>query len=413
MSDHRMPGPDQQPPASIDVSGPAADLRLFLVAGEHSGDALGAKLMAAIKAQLRGRVRYLGVGGPLMEREGLASQFPLSDVAVMGPLAIAARLPRLIARVYQTVDAAIAANPDAVVIIDAPEFTQPIAKRIRKRRPDIPIVNYVSPSVWAWRPGRARRMRAWVDHIMALLPFEPDVHVRLGGPKCTYVGHPLIERSDEIQTADAEKLSAELGLSSDWPVLVVLPGSRRSEVERLMAPFGEAVRLLGERGVRPEVLIPTVEHVRCLIEAKAAEWPIRPHVLAGEEKKYRAFRLAKAALAASGTVTLELALAGTPMVVSYRVDKIAALLGFLVKTPHFALSNLVLGERVFPELMQDDCTPEKLAAALHEVLTPGPVRDRQLAALARVPALLKLASGTPSDAAAAIVIAEARRQRRH
>ncbi len=412
MSDHRRPETGQQLPASTDAAGLAGDLRIFLVAGEHSGDALGAKLMSAIRARLSGRVRYSGVGGPLMEREGLASEFPLSDVAVMGPLVIAVRLPRLIARVYQAVDAAIAASPDVVVIIDAPEFTQPIAKRIRKRRPDIPIVNYVSPSVWAWRPGRARRMRAWVDHIMALLPFEPDVHVRLGGPKCTYVGHPLIERSDEIETADAQKLSIELGLSDDRPVLVVLPGSRRSEVARLMEPFGEAVRLLADKGIHPAVLIPAVEHVRPLIEAQAAGWPSKPHILAGDDDKFRAFRRADAALAASGTVTLELALAGTPMVVGYRVDRLAAQLQFLVKTPHFALSNLVLGDRAFPELMQDDCTPEKLAAALLEVLTPGPVRERQLAAIARVPGLLKLPSGTPSEAAAAIVLAEARRQQR-
>lgn len=397
---------------AIDVSGPAGDLLLFLVAGEHSGDALGAKLMAAINARRRGRVRYLGVGGPHMEREGLVSQFPLSDVAVMGPLAIAARLPRLVSRVYRTVDAAIAANPDAVVIIDAPEFTQPIAKRIRKRRPEIPIVNYVSPSVWAWRPGRARRMKAWVDHLMALLPFEPEAHQRLGGPPCTYVGHPLIERYDEIRTADPYSLRTELDLAPDKPVLVVLPGSRRSEIERLMQPFGETIRLLQRQAINPEVLLPTVEHVRPLIEAKLADWPVKPHILLGDADKFRAFRLANAALAASGTVTLELALAGTPMVVAYRVDKLAAQLQFLVKTPHFALANLVLGERAFPEFMQENCTPEKLAAALEDLLVPGPARDKQLAALARVPGIMRRQSGPPSEAAAGIVLAEALRPRR-
>lgn len=399
-------------PTAIEVSGPVSELRLFLVAGEHSGDALGAKLMAAINARQRGRVRYLGVGGELMEREGLISQFPLSDVAVMGPLAIAMRLPRLVSRVYQTVDAAVAADPDAVVIIDAPEFTQPIAKRIRKRRPKLPIVNYVSPSVWAWRPGRAKRMRAWVDHIMALLPFEPDAHVRLGGPRCTYVGHPLIERYDEIRTADPVSLSTKLGLARDKPVLVVLPGSRRSEVERLMGPFGKAIQRLDEKGVQTEILIPTVDHVRALVETKLAEWPVKAHVLAGEADKFRAFRLASAALAASGTVTLELALAGTPMVVGYRVDILAAQLQFLVKTPHFALSNLILGERAFPELMQEHCTPETLAAALAEVMAPGPVREKQLAALARVPAIMRQRAGLPSEAAAEIVLAEAQRPRR-
>ena len=161
------------------------DLRLFLIAGEHSGDALGARLMAALNMQRKGRIHYLGVGGDGMEREGLASQFPLSDVAVMGPLSILSRLPRLIARVRRTAEAAIAAEPDAVVIIDAPEFTHPIAKRVRRRIPHVPIIDYVSPSVWAWRPGRARRMQAYIDHVLALLPFEPDAHMRLHGPPCT------------------------------------------------------------------------------------------------------------------------------------------------------------------------------------------------------------------------------------
>ena len=178
------------------------DLRLFVVAGEHSGDALGAKLMAAINARRRGRVRYVGVGGPHMAQEGLVSQFPMEEVAVMGPAAIARRLPLILRRIRGTVAAAVAAEPDALVIIDSPEFTHPIARRVRKRRPDIPIIDYVSPSVWAWRPGRARRMRRYVDHVLALLPFEPDAHQRLGGPPCTYVGHPLVERLAWIEGLD-------------------------------------------------------------------------------------------------------------------------------------------------------------------------------------------------------------------
>ncbi|MCK5712951.1 MAG: lipid-A-disaccharide synthase, partial [Hyphomicrobiaceae bacterium] len=205
------------------------DLRLFIVAGEHSGDALGAKLMAAINAHSKGRVHYLGVGGELMEQEGLASQFPLSDVAVMGPISILQRLPRIVSRVYRTVDAVVAAEPDAVVIIDAPEFTHPIAKRIRKRAPTVPIIDYVSPSVWAWRPGRARKMRRYLDHVMALFPFEPEAHDRLGGPACTYVGHPLIERLNWLRELDATPLAQRLNLNPERPIIVVLPGSRSSE----------------------------------------------------------------------------------------------------------------------------------------------------------------------------------------
>ncbi|MFM9940637.1 MAG: lipid-A-disaccharide synthase [Hyphomicrobiaceae bacterium] len=386
------------------------ELRLFLVAGEHSGDALGAQLMAAINSGRRGRVRYLGVGGPLMETEGLVSQFPLSDVAVMGPLAILRRLPRLVRRVHQTANAAVAAEPDAVIIIDSPEFTHPIAKRIRRKRADLPIIDYVSPSVWAWRPGRAGAMRAYIDHVLALLPFEPATHARLGGPPCTYVGHPLIERHEAWQAIDPKALAARLGLSRTRPVVVVLPGSRRSEIERLMAPFGAAIERLLAAGRLPQVIIPTLPHVRPLLEAQLKSWPLQPHIVESEADKIAAFKLATVALAASGTVTLELGLTGTPMVVAYRVDRVAAQLQFLVKTPHFALANLVLDERAFPELMQDDCTPEKLADALLRLIDDHEgARAQQLAALARIPKIMRLAGGTPSEAAAGIVLEHALR----
>jgi lipid-A-disaccharide synthase len=342
-----------------------------------------------------------------MAAEGLTSLFPIADVAVMGPLAILTALPRLVRRINQAAAAGIAARPDAVVIIDSPEFTHPIARRIRKRLPRVPVVDYVSPSVWAWRPGRAPRMRAYVDHVMALLPFEPEVHQRLGGPACTYVGHPLIERLPAIATADAASLRARLALDPARKTVVVLPGSRRSEVERLMQPFGEAVALTATRIGPLNLVIPAVESVRGLIAEKAADWPVQPHIVMGEEAKLQAFKAADAALAASGTVTLELALASTPMIVAYRVDAVAAALGFLVKTPHFALSNLVLGERAFPELMQDDCTGPKLADALARLLTDEATRATQRAALDRVPGIMRLTSGTPSEAAAAIVLKHA------
>lgn len=382
-------------------------VRLFLVAGEHSGDALGARLMAAIRAKAERPVEFSGVGGGQMAAAGLASLFPLSDVAVMGPLAILRALPRLIRRINQTADAGVSAAPHTIVIIDSPEFTHPIARRIRKRLPAVPIIDYVSPSVWAWRPGRAARMRAYIDHVMALLPFEPAAHERLGGPPCSYVGHPLIERVPDMAAAKSSALATEFRLDPARKTLVVLPGSRRSEVGRLMQPFGEALGLLSGRVGPLNIFIPAVDHVRDLIATRASSWPQPVHLLSGESQKFAAFKLADAALAASGTVTLELALAGTPMIVAYRVDALAACLQFLVKTPHFALSNLVLGERAFPELMQDDCTPQKLAAALSALLTDPQVRAGQQAALDRLPGLMRLPSGTPSEAAAAIVLRHA------
>jgi lipid-A-disaccharide synthase len=380
------------------------ELRIFLVAGEHSGDALGAKLMAAIKACSPCRVDFAGVGGDLMAAQGLVSPFPLSDVAIMGPLSILPRLPRILRRVYSTVDAAVAAEPDAVVIIDSPEFTHPIAKRIKKRKPSIPVIDYVSPQLWAWRPGRAKKMRAYVDHVLALLPFEPEAHARLGGPPCSYVGHPLIERLGWVRALDPAPLAERLKLDRSKPVLVVLPGSRTSEVSRLMQPFGEAITQLRERGLQPEVVIPTVPHLRGQIEQALAAWQVSARLVHGDEDKFRAFKLARAALAASGTVTLELGLVGTPMVVAYRVDAVAARLRFLVKVPSVVLANLVLGENVFPEFIQEACVPESLADAVAPLLADTPERERQLAGLACIPERLQLAAGSPSEAAAEIVL---------
>lgn len=378
--------------------------KLFLVAGEHSGDALGARLIDALNASSDYELSYGGVGGEQMAARGFRSVFPLADVAVMGPLSILPRLPRIVRRVYQTVDAALEFDPDIVVIIDSPEFTHPIAKRIRKRRPDIPIIDYVSPTVWAWRPGRAKKMQPYVDHLLALLPFEPDAHARLGGPPCTYVGHPLIERRDWIAGLDTDALKQRLGLREDHAAIVVLPGSRSSEVERLTDVFGAALKRLTETGHKIEILLPAVPHVREQIVERTRAWEMPVHILDGEDDKFTAFKLARAALASSGTVTLELGLVGTPMVVAYRVDALAARLRFLVNVPSIVLSNLVLGQNAFPEFIQEDCTPQQLAAALGAIILDGPARTAQLDALSQVADKLRLETGTPSDKAAQIVL---------
>jgi lipid-A-disaccharide synthase len=379
------------------------DLRIFVVAGEHSGDALGAKLIAALK-KMHGRpITFAGVGGEEMAREGFVSLFPIEDVAVMGPLSILPRLPRIVRRVYQTVDAVLEQQPDLVVIIDSPEFTHPIAKRIRKRAPSIPIVDYVSPSVWAWRPGRAKRMRRYIDLVLALLPFEPDAHARLGGPSCVYVGHPLIEKRQEIENADGSGLARRLGLAPDVPVLLVLPGSRRSEVERLIDVFGATAGGIAASGQPLQVVIPAVRHVRDLIVSRTASWKPRPHIIDSDDK-FAAMRLARAALAASGTVTLELALACTPSVVAYKVDWIIASLRFLVKVPSVVLANLVLGKNVYPEFLQEDCTAEKLGAALLPLLSETDARKRQIEELALAPEKLRLSASSPSAAAADAVL---------
>ena len=381
-------------------------LRIWLIAGEESGDQLGAKLMGALRTSLgQASVVFEGVGGDAMAAQGLRTLFPLSDIAVMGIGAVVARLPSIVGRVYATVDAIVAGRPDAVVIIDSPEFTHAVAKRVRRRLPSLPVVNYVSPSVWAWRPGRARKMRAYVDHVLALKPFEPDAHRRLGGPPCTYVGHPLIERLDELRPQPGER--PPIG---DDPVnLLVLPGSRRSEISRLMEPFGAALGVLASRSHRPfEVTVPAVSHLADEIEEGSRGWPVTPRIVRGQEAKYAAFRSAHVALAASGTVTLELALSGVPMVVAYKVSKLEEQLRYLLTVPSIVLANLILGENVIPERVQWDCSPEKLSEALLPLFTDSPERGRQLAAFARLDALMSTEGEAPSMRAARIVLEVAR-----
>lgn len=376
-------------------------LSIWIVSGEESGDQLGAKLMRGLKARFGAdRLRFGGVGGHAMAREGLKSLFPLEEIAVMGFSAVIARLPAILKRIRFTANAVVAAKPDLLVIIDSPDFTHRVAKAVRQRAPEIPIIDYVSPSVWAWRPGRAPKMRAYVDHLLALLPFEPAAHERLGGPPTTYVGHPLIERLDEIRPRAGER-----GQGGDAPLkLLVLPGSRRSEVSRLMEPFGEALALLGERSARPfEVTIPAVSHLAGEIKERAKAWSVTPRIVEDEAAKWAAFRQADAALAASGTVTLELGLSGVPMVVAYRVSKIEEVLKYLIKAPSIVLTNLVLGENVIPELIQWDCTPEKLAEALLPLLGDTPERRGQLAAFAKLDELMRIGDEAPSERAARIV----------
>jgi lipid-A-disaccharide synthase len=379
-------------------------MRMFLIAGEHSGDALGGKLIEALRAQSKRPLELEGVGGEMMEAQGLHSMFPLTELAVMSPLDVLPRLRHILRRINQSATAVVEFDPDVLVILDSPEFTHQVAKRVRRKAPHIPIVDYVSPSVWAWRPWRARSMKRYVDHILGILPFEPEAHRRLGGPTCSYVGHPLTERLDWIAARDPEALRRRLGIAEETQVLVVLPGSRSSEVKRLMQPFGDALRELQEDGQAFDVIVPVVESVRSLIERGLKTWPLSPHLVGGAEDKFASFRLARAALAASGTVTLELALSGTPMVVAYIADALAARLRFLLIAPSVVLPNLVLGENVFPELLQQDCTGPKLSAALLPLLRGGPERERQLSGLARVQELMRESGEPPSERAAKIVL---------
>ncbi len=379
-------------------------LRFALIVGEESGDQLGAGLIDSLR-RLRPEAGFMGLAGERMQARGMASLFPISDVAVMGFGAVFARLPTIIRRVYRTVDAVLAAEPDVLVIIDSPELTHAVARRVARRRPALPIVDYVSPSVWAWRSYRARKMTRYVDHVLALLPFEPGALRRLGGPPCTYVGHPLVERLGQLRPGPGER--APLG---DQPVLLVLPGSRRTEINRLMVPFGEALAKIAAERPGVEVLLPAVRHLAEEIDARSAEWAVRPKIVLGEAEKFAAFRRAHAALAASGTVTLELGLAGVPMVVAYRVEPMLRPFKRFLGVHSIVLANLVLGENAVPEFLDDAGSPDVLARETLALLSDSEKRRAQVEALDRMTALTALPDGArPSDKAAAVVIEAAER----
>jgi len=375
---------------------------VFLVAGEESGDRLGAALIAAIRKR-NPAARFSGVGGTHMADEGVASLFPLGDLAIVGVVAIVASLPKILARIEATAAAAaVAAKPDVLVIIDSPEFTHRVARKVRARAPGIPIVDYVCPSVWAWRQGRARAMRAYVDHVLALLPFEPEAMARLGGPPTTFVGHPLGEQVALLRpnAQDAQRRAAAP------PLLLVMPGSRSAEIRRLAPIFGEAVALVAARAGALELVVPTVPRLAAAVRAATASWRVPAKVIVDPDEKHAAFRKARAALAKSGTSTLELALAGVPTVAAYKVPLVEELIArAFIKVPSVILANLVLGENVVPELLLRACTPEALAAALLPLLGDSPERARQLTAFARLDGLMAIGQASPSDKAAGVVLA--------
>ncbi len=358
---------------------PMATLKVFLVAAEESGDRLGADLMRALRQRAGGPVSFAGVGGRAMAAEGVTSLYSINDIPIIGFTAIPRRLP------------------------NSPAFTCPIARRVRARDPTIPIVEYVSPSVWAWRPGRGRAMRSYIDHILALLPFEPAVHERLGGPPCTYVGHSLAERAVDLRPNAAEARRRQAAP----PVLLVLPGSRTGELRRLLDIFADTVARVGHRIGALEVIVPTVAHLLDPIRAATERWPVRPRIVVETADKQAAFRIATAALAKSGTVTLELALAGVPMVAAYKISPLEYLVfgrAIAQRLSSVILANLVLGENVVPEFLQRDCTSARLADALLPLLVDGPERRRQVEAFARLDAIMEIGSRVPAARAADIVL---------
>jgi lipid-A-disaccharide synthase len=377
---------------------PAKPLTLMLVCGEPSGDQLGGELMAGLKLLAGDGVRITGVGGTAMAAQGLQSLFPLDDMAVMGLREVVPRIPKILRRVREASDFALATRPDAVVLIDSPDFTHRIAQRLKRTDPSVRTVNYVAPQVWASRQYRARKMGRYFDLVLALLPFEVPFF-EAHGVRAAFVGHPVIERAIRMTGGDA--LRARLGIAANAPLLAVLPGSRMNEVRLLLPPFRDAVARLVKSFPDLVCVLPTVPHVAAAVRAGTANWPAPLHILDGDADKFSAFDAADAALAASGTVTTELALAHTPMVVAYRFGWLTYALGKPFVSVKFAtLVNIILDREAAPEFIQSRCTGANLADALVPLLSDTPSRREQIKDLDAATALLGVGSEPPSLRAA-------------
>ena len=377
-------------------------INLMLVAGEPSGDQLGAELMSALKSLAGDRISFSGVGGTAMSAQGLQPLFPLDVTSVIGLRAIVPRIPEILRRLRVTSDFALASRPDAVICIDSPEFTHRVAGRIRRGNKHIPIIDYVAPQVWAWRPGRAAKMARIFDLVLALLPFESALF-ETHGLRAPFVGHPVVERAGRMQ--GGAELRNRLGIPATAPVLAVLPGSRVSEIQPLLPVFRETVARMKQEVPDLVCVLPAVQHLTENIRALTNDWPVALHLLKGEADKFAAFDAANAALAASGTVTSELALAGVPMAVAYKGGWLSSRIArALIRVPHLTLVNILLGREAVPEFLQARCRAELIAPCLVRLLTDQEFSARQKQDLHEAVRLLGGEGESPSLRAARMVL---------
>lgn len=381
---------------------------ICIVTGEPSGDLLGARLMAALRRATGGRVRFMGVGGESMAAEGLESLVDLSDLAVMGFLEVIPSIPRVLKRIREVSSEIEQRRPDVLVTVDSWGFTGRLHKAVARAVPDLPRLHYVAPMVWAWKERRARAVAETVDHLLCLLPNEPAYFER-HGLACTHVGHSVVEGG--AGEADGVGFRARHDIPPDVPLLAVLPGSRRSETSRLLEPFGAAVTLLKDRHPDLHVVVPTVANVADPVSVATASWTAPVTLVRGETARYGAFAAADAAMAASGTVSLEMALTGLPHLIAYRVSALSAWLFRKLTTIRFVnLINITLGRPVVPELLQEDCTAATLADAVERLLSDEEARATQREGFAEAMRLLAGGAGRPSDRAAAVVLGYLRKK---
>jgi lipid-A-disaccharide synthase len=374
----------------------------MIVCGEPSGDALGAQLMTGIKQLAGNRVRFTGVGGLAMARLGFQSLYPLDTTAVMGLREVVPAIPAILRHVKQAVEFAVQTKPDAVVMIDSPDFTHRVARAIKKRDPSLRTVDYVAPQVWASRAYRAKAMAHYFDLVLALFPFEVPFFEKYG-LKAVFVGHPVIERA--LKVGGGEALRTRLGITPDAPLLALLPGSRTSEIRFILPEFRAAVEILAGKIPGLVTVLPTVPHVATKVRAATTNWPTPLHIVEGEADKYAAFDAADVALAASGTVTAELALARTPMVVGYKVGGLTFFLSkFLMTVTHITLINILLQRQAVPEYLQDRATPDALAEAVARLFTDASARAAQVAAMEEFARALGAEDEPPSLRAARVLL---------
>jgi lipid-A-disaccharide synthase len=386
-----------------------AGLKIGVVAGEVSGDLLGADLVAAMRSFHPGPLQLVGVGGDGLQAQGLQSLFDFSELSIMGLTQVLERLPKLIRRIRQTADAIVAAKPDVLIIIDSPDFTHRVAKRVRAALPDLPIIDYVCPSVWAWKEYRAKAMLPYVDRVLAVLPFEPDIMARLGGPQTTFVGHRLTDDPGilRVRHARQERLRSEPGESR---TILLLPGSRSAEIASLLPVFGEAAREFVSRNGPARFLLPTVSRREAMVRDMASKLPVAVEVTVGEEGKLQAFVEAEAAMAASGTVILELAMATVPVVSAYKTDWLIKLLARRIKTWTGALPNLIADYPIVPEYLNEVVRPASLCRVVERLSTDTLQRRAMLEGFDLV--WQRLQVPVPSGEAAAAAVFEAMENKR-
>lgn len=379
----------------------ARPLCVMLVATEASGDDRGAGLAAALRDRLGDGVRFVGAGGQKMAAEGVESIFDISELSILGVVDALAIYRRAMQLVDQTVELAVRERPDVVVLIDSWAFSLRVANRIRKRIPGLPLVKYVAPQVWAWRRGRAKVLARSVDHLLSIHTFDAPYFEAEGLPT-TFVGNAAL--GVDFHDADGDRLRRELGISPVSEILLVLPGSRPSEIRRVLPPFADAVAQLQRDRPDLQVIIPAAPTVAAAVRSAVEIWPKKPFIVEGDRAKYDAMKAATVALACSGTVTIELALAGCPMVIAYKIDALTyALVNWLVRRP-ITLFNIAAKTMVAPEFIQEDCTGQKLAEAVVARLADPGLRETQAAKQLAALDIMGRGGPDPSTAAAEALI---------